>query len=159
FTAGGVAAVGAPAEVAEIEILKSLVDGNTNRGNGGGVAFTTPGSSIWIAESAILNNTSAGVGGGVFASGGNHATHLPNTNISGNHAWRGGGVAALIPSLTYLGLYWSTVVDNHADDTGGGLYLQAAGETAHTLIVGDIITGNEADADASQGNLNADFTS
>jgi len=159
FTAGGLAALAATGDDAVIEILKSMVDGNMNRGNGGGVAFTTPGSSIWIAESAIVNNTSSGMGGGVFASGGTNACYISNTTISGNHAWRGGGVAALIPSLTYLGLYWSTIVGNRASDTGGGLYLQAAGEAAHTLVVGDIVTDNVAAADATQGNLNADWTS
>jgi len=159
FSAGGLAALAPTGETAEIEILKSMVDGNTNHGNGGGVAFTTPGSSIWVAESAILNNTSSGMGGGVFAAGGTNANYINNTTISGNHAWRGGGVAGLIPSLTYLGLYWSTIVGNHADDTGGGLYVQAAGEAAHTLVVGDLIVDNVADADAAQANLNADWTS
>jgi hypothetical protein len=159
FSGGGLLALAATGDTAKLEVLKALIDGNTSSGNGGGVAFSTPGSWIWIAESAIVNNVSRGLGGGVFAAGGTNANYIFNTTISGNQAWRGGGIAGLVPAQTYLGLYWCTVADNRASDAGGGLYVQAAGEAAHTLLVGDVVVDNLADADAAQANLNADWTS
>jgi len=160
FGAGGLAARAAPGASAKIEVLNGLIDGNRSHGDGAGVAFVGPGSWIAVDQSAIVNNASDGMGGGVFGSGWANANYIVNTTISGNTARLGGGVASRVGGGGYMALYWSTVADNHALETGGGLHvLVPDGDLASTIVVGAIIADNVADADTGQSNLNADWTS
>jgi hypothetical protein len=157
FTAGGMRAEAAPGATAKLEIFNSLIDGNSNRGNGGGIAYIGADSWISVDQSSIVNNTSDGMGGGIFGHGGTNANYIINVTISGNVARRGGGIAARIRDLTYFGLYWVTVADNRARETGGGLHVESEGLGAHGTTTSSIITRNVADGDAAQANLNADW--
>src|SRR5262249_34895444 len=135
----------------------SLVDGNTNPGDGGGVAFVGADSMLSIDQSSIVGNTSGGAGGGGVASRGSDAAYIINTTGSGHLARRGGGVAAHILDLTYFGLYWSTVAENHALEVGGGLHVTGDSLDAHGTTTSSIIAANAADGDAAQANMNADW--
>jgi hypothetical protein len=157
FTGGGLRAAASGADEAKIEIYNSLVDGNSNAGDGGGVAYVGAPSWIAISQSAIVGNTSGGLGGGVFGAGGSNANYIINTTISGNAARRGGGIAAHVLDQTYLGVLWSTVVFNHAGEVGGGLDLDADSNAANAFVIGAIVASNTADGDAAQANLNADW--
>ncbi len=158
FTAGGLRAEAPDGIEAKLEVFDALVDGNSNAGDGGGIAFIGAGAWITVHESAIVNNTSGGMGGGVFVSGGMNANYIINSTLSGNVARRGGGVAAVIRDQTYMGLVGTTVVYNHALEVGGGLHIQASPTGAgHALATGAIIAANVADGDAAQANLNADW--
>jgi hypothetical protein len=156
FSAGGLVARALSGENARLEVIDSLVDENHNTSDGGGVANVDPGSSLWVAESAIVNNTSEGFGGGIFGSGGSNADYISNTTISGNVARAGGGVAGRVRAGLYLGLYWSTITDNRASVTGGGIHVEGE-DASHTLFVGNLVTGNAADANGAEANLNADW--
>lgn len=155
FSAGGLRAQGPPGGYPKLEIYNSLVDGNKNRADGGGIAFVGAESSISIDQVSIVNNTSDGMGGGLFAAGGKNANYIFNTTISGNVARRGGGVAVHILDLTYFGLYWSTIVHNQALDVGGGLHVEGNSLDAHGTASDSIVAENSAVNDAAQANLNA----
>jgi len=157
FTAGGLRAHAPSGGSAKLEIYNSLIDDNRNRGDGGGIAFIGPESWISIDQSSIVNNTSEGMGGGLFAAGGTNANYFINSTFSGNVARQGGGIAGHILSLTYFGVYWSTVVNNRALDVGGGLFVEGESLDAHGTATASIIAGNQADGDPTQANLNADW--
>jgi hypothetical protein len=160
FGAGGLIARSQSGLTAKIEVLNALIDKNRNTSDGGGIAFVGAASWIWVAQSSIVDNVSEGAGGGIFGSDERYVNYVVNTTISGNSARRGGAIAMQMQGDGYLGLYWSTIVDNHAAEVAGGLHVAVPdGEVANTLIVGDILTQNTADADPTQANLNADWSS
>jgi len=158
FSAGGLhVEASAGGDGAELAVYNSLVDGNRNPGDGGGIAFIGAASTLSIDQSSIVGNTSDGMGGGVYAFGGSNATYIFNTTMSGNVARRGGGIAARILDVTYFGIYWSTVAENRALEIGGGLYVLGDGLDAHGTATASVVVANSADGDATQASLNADW--
>jgi hypothetical protein len=158
FTAGGLRAEAPETTDAKLELFNALVDGNTNAGDGGGIAFAGAGAWITVHESAIVGNTSGGMGGGIFVAGGTNANYIINSTLSGNVARRGGAVAAAIRDQTYVGIIGSTVAYNRALEVGGGLHITASATGAgHAFTTGAIVASNVADADPAQANLNADW--
>lgn len=153
FGAGGVLTRGSTS------IFNSLIDGNSSAVDGAGIALAGDAARLFVEQSAIVNNVSQARGGGVFATGVG-LNSIKNTTISGNSARRGGGVAILMGDGGYLALYSTTVAHNRASEAGGGLFQQAAdGVTVNTILNGDVVANNVADADPVQNNLNADWGS
>jgi hypothetical protein len=107
-----------------IQILDSIIAGNTATTYGGGI-YLAPSRSPAVIRCVIEDNVSGGGGGGIMAWSGGAA--VQNCLIRGN-------VAA-----TYGGGVWSgilrnnTVLDNEAG-TGGGIY---GGDVANCIVFGN----------------------
>lgn len=143
-----------------VEIVDSLVQGNSAVGDGGGiyadvdalvvVSNTTlegntadRGGGGWIGAEALLeggtftNNEALQVGGGVYAAGGS----LLAATLTDNTAPLGGGLGASSASAE------ACTIEGNVADAGGGIYAQGA------VLVGGSISGNAATAGAGGGVL------
>lgn len=101
--------------------------GNSAGGDGGGVYATAGGAQNCLFE----DNTSMGNGGGVYAAPGT-LKGLNNCNVASNTAVGDGGGA-----YGWLTVDMSTVMDNQADGSGGGLYV-TRGQVLETTIQGNV---------------------
>jgi CSLREA domain-containing protein len=105
-----------------------------------------------ITDSAITNNTTGSDGGGLFIVNSVTAT-VTRTTIAGNSAGRGAGVFVLgfdnSDNRGVLALSHSTIENNTASSTGGGMHA----DTAFSVdIVDSVIAGNTA---SSGGGIHA----
>lgn len=118
-----------------LHLNHSTVDGNSSSdsffgcdwsgGSGAGIASLCGGGSNYISNSTITGNTAATWGGGLIVNDG--TTIIENSTISGNHAnhpdpFLGGGalfVGGAFPDVT---VRFTTIADNTATGTGGGLW-------------------------------------
>jgi len=115
--------------------------------NGGGVNIGWA-SKVYMAGCRVHNNRVNGYGGGIYIT--NSTLEVTNTvvisnqafNVSGGVSGRGGGYAVLNAELAINGAHGGGpdcgVKYNHADDTGGGIYIErgeciAANETTDIL--------------------------
>ena len=98
--------------------------------NGGGAVQLKEAKNVWFRNVTFINNT-ANLGGGFALGSGNNNNdnlHLVDCTFIGNRAIDvlgdgkyGSGGAIYIPG-TYIKLDNITMIDNYADDMGGGLY-------------------------------------
>ena len=109
-------------------ITDSTLKGNSAV-NAGGALFDQ-GDSVTIQRSSIYSNTAAD-GGGILVDSG--TLLVVNSTVSGNQATgstpsgRGGGVWVAITSAT---VRYSSMLNNSASNTGGGLFVKAGGDVA-----------------------------
>lgn len=136
-------------------IKNSVVSGNTaNSYYGGGIYSDI--YSLIIVDSAILNNTAVrDDGGGIYlAYNDAYETNILNSTIAGNKAKgdqdgggedsRGGGIWAAYP----LQIANTTIVNNAADGSGGGIFVYEAGGYSDVQLNNVTIAFNTADANA-----------
>lgn len=134
---GGLAVTGD----SEVVLNQAEIVGNVAN-IGGGVAGSV--STLRVFGGRIADNTAIVSGGGLAlnppnesGASGSAVAVLTETEVSGNTARVGGGVAASSVDVSVLA---STVEDNVADETGGGMYAQAG-----AVVVRDgLVAGNEA---------------
>ena len=99
----------------------STIAGNTAEFSGGGIAHGV--GALLVVESTVSDNTAivtAGGGGGGIASGFGGSITIRNSTVSGNRAWRGGGLYNITKLEAFRG---STVTLNNvtvANNVGGG---------------------------------------
>ena len=125
----------------------TLVDSevaNNTAVNGGGIRLSQSASTPHTIErSKILDNTATdkmpsssvgGNGGGILTSQG--ALRIVESTIDGNHARTGGGVFASFSntSAAEFSIENSTVTNNTATQSGGGLYLSRGGIVRQSTI-------------------------
>ncbi len=128
FTYSGVYGIGAS------WILDSCsIDGNSAPGNGGGIQVQhSPeyGGGLTMNESSVTNNISGWGGGGIYYNGSLNS-NIHNITISNNEAknGRGGGMLLEIYQGGYFDIYGSTVVNNKASVSGGGIANPQLGST------------------------------
>lgn len=104
-----------------------LVSGNQAQ-HGGGVSSQGP---FQVVRSLIEGNTATGLGGGLHASG--SGLQAESSTLAANRAGTGGAIALVasggsnkVATLTAL-----TVVDNRADAQSGGLYVEGSAAVAN----------------------------
>jgi len=140
---GGMYAVGG------VDMDRSVVAANaaTTTTNSWGGGFTTPGA-VTIVNSAIINNQARVSGGAHIHPASGSVNTITNTTVSGNSAWRVGGLTCVGGTFTIASSTITANVSLFGDSggriIGGGLDLGAG---THT-IVSTLVTGNlVADAD------------
>jgi hypothetical protein len=130
-----------------------LVQGGTTIKNnqaydGGGLHST----GVTTLKDAIFDGNTASEGGGIYQNYGEPTTRLTATNLSivNNQAGLGGGIANnfmagsnVIPQLKYLQIEQSTIANNHAVYTGGGMINW---NHASMYLVNDTLSSNTAGA-------------
>jgi len=101
-------------------IERCLIIGNHAEGQGGGIYYLC--ESHLIKDCTISANSSGSGGGGIFCDFAAHPT-LIRVLVEGNSASHfGGGICALFDS--YLSIQHCTIVRNHADVEGDGVYVR-----------------------------------
>jgi hypothetical protein len=124
-----------------LNVLRSVIAGNTADGSGGGIATDSPMS---IRQSTVKGNVSGEFGGGVFISEG--SVSLRSSTVSGNRTNSdGGGVALTGGALSAVNstLSGNSVVDPSGD--GGGI--AADGDTSAVNLNAVTIARNSAPDD------------
>jgi parallel beta-helix repeat protein len=132
-TGGG----GIAADSITFTMTDSTVSGNSAANRGGGITFDID-TTATILRSTVSGNTAATQGGGMhIQADSNNLITIENSTISGNMAAGGGGLyrapsAALVVTLTS-----TTVANNTATETGGGV--------VGTMNAGNTLIGNNTD--------------
>lgn len=114
-----------------ISLSESTVTDNAAASDGGGVGLFL--GFLTVTKSTIAGNTAQGFGGGIYSESSH--PHLTDSTVTGNTAHWGGGIAS--QSLTThntadpndLTLTNSTVAENAATESGGGVYLAVSNFT------------------------------
>lgn len=136
--------------------LRDCVVSNSSAFNGGGVSYDS--GALIIERCAIIDNLADGnSGAGILASGADLT--LLDSTVAGNSAPAtgrvGGGVAVFGQLLTRgsppIGnaiIRNSTIVDNDAEDTGGGIYVPSGGGAF--VEISNTVIANNAGGDCSE---------
>jgi hypothetical protein len=125
-----------------LTMRRSTVRGNDASGEGGGI-FVNESATFELTKSSLAGNE-ADEGGGMFTEATQSPSMLVATTVSGNTvSEEGGGIWNGGPALSVQN---STVADNTAGGSGGGLY---AAPDSGAAIQFATITRNRADADAT----------
>ena len=168
FRRGGASATCLPASgcdnnadanaTATLLLRNSLVDGNSTDGDGGGITSAGFGALLVVYHSSIVGNTAAGAGGGLFFGGGWNTHVIRASTVSGNRASVGGGVMVKFAcSNTYLNVFNSTIANNTADGTGGGIEFEPADRACATqdvVVISSVVAGNHS-LSSLESNINA----
>lgn len=114
-----------------------VIDDSDITGNGGGVGNS---GVMTITNSVIDGNSGDTYGAGIimFAFSSEATLTISDTTISNNHATKSGGG---IYATDVINIYNSTISGNSADEDGGGLYLSSPGLKT---IVNSTISDNSA---------------
>lgn len=121
------------------------ISGNAAGEDGGGI--DNPGAAT-LTNSKVIVNTAGEEGGGIYNLGENASLTLTDDTVSGNSAVLGGGIYNysgrnftdfLIGTLTLAN---STVSDNTASQSGGGIY-----NSGTATLTNSKVSGNTAKAD------------
>ena len=139
-----------------LTVTGSTVSGNTAGTDGGGINISGDQFDeirVLVRTSTISGNTAQEFGGGI--NGLTASIDLRASTISGNTANVGGGVFFVSnESDRFLTLRESTIVNNIANDDGGGIVL--VGNITIAKFIGSIFSGNQAvDLADEIGNLGA----
>lgn len=168
FKKGGLSAVCLPDKGCDfdaghfsmLQIASTLVDGNATDGDGGGIYSEGFGATVVAYHSSIVNNQAAGAGGGVYFGGGWDTHVLRASTVSGNRANVGGGVMVKFAcSNTYLHVFHSTITNNTAEGTGGGIQFEPndlACSKQDVTVYSSIVAGNHS-ATTLESNINASW--
>ena len=134
-----------------VDITNSIIAHNrAPTGDGGGVFGGGNGAlspSSFTIVSSILSGNEASTGGGISLEGASTAT-LTNSSVTGNSAVYGGGVYLggfrhfSVEVGGFLTMNSSTIADNHATDSGGGVYVGL--ELPQGTFDNSFIVGNSA---------------
>ncbi len=120
-----------------VDIVESVIGGNSDEGSGGGIGIN--GGTARISHSMIIGNV-AGVGGGLYAARLEQGSYIANCLVAGNSAPEagGGGLYILDGSVP---IHNCSIVMNSAE-RGGGIFF---GNTGTNSIHNSIIWGNTGD--------------
>jgi hypothetical protein len=170
FGRGGVLGVCDPAagcdhdqlgQTSTLRVYNSLIENNRSPENGAGISAVGVGASLVVEHSSIVNNVSEASGGGVYYGSGWNNQRISSSTLSGNRARAGGGIAVKFApcTATYLYVLNSTVANNTADSSGGGIEFLGDPTCApqDLALVASIITNNVSTA-SDETNINGEFT-
>jgi len=145
---------------ARIEVASSLVDNNASSTDGGGLYSVGFNATVVVNHSSFIGNTAAGRGGGLYLGGGWNTNVIRASTVSGNRATVGGGVMVKFEcSNTYLNVFASTIADNTAQETGGGIQFEPADLACakqDVSVYASVIGGNHA-ASSFESNINSSW--
>ncbi len=117
------------------------VQNNTSGSSGGGIYRTNSIGSVTINNSTIISNTASGSSdGGGIATGFQGIVTIKDSLITLNSADDGGGIANAESNGT-INVFNTTISNNTAADSGGGIF-NAAGTNATLNILTSTITAN-----------------
>jgi predicted outer membrane repeat protein len=120
-----------------LTITDSTLSGNSTGGDGGGIF--NDGGTTTITNSTLSNN-SADDGGGIANVFG--TTTITNSTLSNNSADRGGGIA-ITNDDTAAHVSFTTIADNSATLSGGGIYV----DTESTVTIKNSLVGKNTNGD------------
>ena len=145
---------------ARIEVAGSLVDDNASSSDGGGLYSVGFNATVVVNHSSFINNAAARAGGGLYFGGGWNTNVIRASTISGNSAAVGGGAMVKFEcSNTYLNVFASTIADNTAQQTGGGVQFEPADlacSKQDVSVYASVIGGNHAAA-SFESNINSSW--
>lgn len=155
---GTYAAGGGILNANELTLTNSTVSGNNvtggNYGAGGGIynAGTTTLTNSTVSGNNVNGPTQSG-GGGIFnAGGGMNTLNLINSTVSGNNALGANGLGGGIYNYGAAQIVNSTIANNSAFNSGGGIYNKAEMMTIGTVsLTNSIIANSPSGGDASGG--------
>lgn len=126
---------------AQFTVINTTISSNIAKGPGGGI-FNTAAPFKIIASTISGNSTTNNSGGGIYnlASGPGYVFQILNSTISGNKSSFNG---AAIWNRGSMGIAFSTITNNSAGQSGGGIYLDNYPFTVGD-IKGVILSGNSA---------------
>jgi hypothetical protein len=140
-------------------VINNVADGTgggfTGCGTGGGIKAEQ--GPLVLISSVISGNRSQGDGGGIFLAC-KGTLELINSTISGNDATGGSGGGVCIRGAAKL--IQSTIANNRAAQTGGGLYVRGSGESglvrgwldfSNTIVAGNTTGSQYCCADCMLG--------
>ncbi|HVY38270.1 MAG TPA: hypothetical protein VHM31_10045 [Polyangia bacterium] len=143
-----------------IAVRNSLIDGNHSAREGGGIAVVGSGALLTLDHVAVVGNTSEVGGGGLFLGGGWATNRIASSTISGNSGATGGGLLVRFAdcTATYLYIFNSTIADNTATGTGGGLQFDGnTGCYAQDVNVFASIIDDNVSTTTRERDINADW--
>ncbi|HEY8924416.1 MAG TPA: choice-of-anchor Q domain-containing protein, partial [Polyangia bacterium] len=145
---------------ARVEVASSLVDNNASSTDGGGLYSVGFNATVVVNHSSFIDNTAARGGGGLYFGGGWNTNVIRASTISGNTAALGGGVMVKFEcSNTYLNVFASTIADNTAQQTGGGIQFEPADLACakqDVSVYASVIGGNHS-VSSSESNINSSW--
>ncbi|MBP0018298.1 MAG: CHAT domain-containing protein [Cyanobacteria bacterium SBLK] len=123
-----------------LNINNSTISGNTSSSPGGGI-FTS--GTLNMTASTVSGNSATGdSGGGIYA----EILNLTNSTISGNHSLSDNGGGIMLGNGGNVSqISSSTIADNHADTSGGGI----SASNAIVNISNAIVANNTANGTAN----------
>ena len=127
----------------ELLVLDSWINSNLTTGPAAGGGGVWSQSDVTIRSSTISGNSTEGSnspGGGLRLQG--SVLRLLNSTLSGNDVLEGDG-AGIFGDETFLDINNSTIVNNSASGTGGGIALAASGSAA--LSIQNTVIANNTD--------------
>ena len=120
-----------------LTIIDSTITDNSATGGGG---IFNQGGDLLVLRSTVSHNT-ATYGGGFYSFGGISQSKVEETTISGNSASFGGGITNW--SEGYFYIYSSTITENTADQSGGGIEVNGnPGSKGSVRLYDLILAGN-----------------
>jgi len=145
-------------------LINTVVSNNIADGTGGGFTGCGTGGGIKLEQgplvminSAVSGNSSQGDGGGIFVAC-KGTLELTNSTVSGNDATGGSGGGVCVRGAAQLAQ--STIANNRAAQTGGGIYVRGSGEGglvrgwldfSNTIIAGNTTGSRYCCADCMLG--------
>jgi hypothetical protein len=145
-------------DVATLRVMNSLIDGNSTADDGGGITSAGSGATVLVYHSSIVRNAAERSGGGIYFGGGWNTNIIQASTISGNVAGVGGGMMVkFFCSNTYVNIFNSTIADNSANGSGGGIQFEPADRrcaTQDVSVYASIVAGNRS-LTTLESNINA----
>ena len=129
-----------------VEIIDTVITGNTAESKGGGLYITSVYDTLSITGSTISGNEAGGDGGGVFFETLYGDVSIENSTISGNTSGECGGGLFFVGNYADASIENSTISGNTAL-YGGGIYVVAVDAEVSFMISHSTITGNSATAE------------
>jgi predicted outer membrane repeat protein len=152
-----------------LELTRCVISGNTSTANGGGVysalfGFGLGAGDFHLIDSVVTDNTAALSGGGVYAQTSTldetfQATvELTRCTVAGNRSASAAGIYLYASNQVQELLTDSTVADNIANGTAGGIssFTTTSGNArAFVVLTGCTVSGNQANNGGTGGGIYA----
>ena len=145
---GGLHNIGYPKGQANLTINNTIIFGNDS--NSGSGIYNRPNGNLTISNSTVANNGRGAALAGILNLG--RAT-IDSTIISGNYG-RGIYTEALVTGTVYLTVS-NSIISDHDDGNGGGIYVYADGAEAEVSVVNSTVSGNSANSVEGGGGIGA----
>ena len=125
-----------------LDLLRSVVSGNTTNSYPGGGIYADAGTSLRVSRSNVSgNNTHGDAGGGMEVRG---TVTISKSSITGNRGAEGAGIDAF--QTLHFTATKSTIAKNKGISQGGGVRFDGLGSTVGTFV-NDTIANNKSNTD------------
>ena len=120
-------------------IFNCTISGNTSGWGGGGIGVVE--SGFTLKESIVSDNFSSGGGGGILAWGDSVSVVIEDCIVTGNTTGNNGG-GIMINGTDNAIIRGTSVVDNHAANYVGGIYVLVTPTTIYNNTISGNTSGN-----------------